>query len=63
MHFDSFSELIEMGGHGPYVWACYAIATAILVFNIVSPLLSKKQFLDEQARRLKRERRISNSKS
>ncbi|MCW8884080.1 MAG: heme exporter protein CcmD [Motiliproteus sp.] len=63
MHFESFSDLIEMGGHGPYVWTCYAIAATILIYNIVSPLLSKKQFFDEQTRRLKREQRISNSKS
>ncbi len=59
MYFDSFNELIDMGGHGPYVWACYAIALTILVFNIVSPLMAKKQFMSELSRRLKRERRIS----
>lgn len=25
MAFDSFSAFIAMGGHGPYVWACYAV--------------------------------------
>lgn len=25
MAFDSFSALIAMEGHGPYVWACYAV--------------------------------------
>ena len=44
MYFDSFSELLDMGGHGLYVWICYAIALAILLFNIVSPLLKTKQF-------------------
>ncbi len=59
MYFESFSELIAMDGHGPYVWTCYGIALVILVFNVASPLLRKKQFLQEQVRRLKRERRVS----
>ncbi len=59
MYFDSFSELIDMGGHGVYVWVCYAIAVSILVFNIASPLLAKKQVIQELNRRIKRERRIS----
>ncbi|MGM0953412.1 MAG: heme exporter protein CcmD [Pseudomonadota bacterium] len=25
MAFDSFSAFIAMEGHGPYVWACYAV--------------------------------------
>ncbi|MEH6625223.1 MAG: heme exporter protein CcmD [Motiliproteus sp.] len=63
MYFNSFSELIDMGGHGLYVWACYGIALTILVFNIVSPLMAKKQFINELSRRLKRERRISDNNS
>ncbi len=59
MYFESFSALIAMDGHGPYVWTCYGVAVLILVFNIVSPLRSKKQFLQAQLRRLKRERRLA----
>ena len=59
MYFDSFSELIDMGGHGPYVWACYTIALAVISFNVISPLLRKRQFLAEQGRRLRRERRAA----
>ncbi|WP_068750299.1 heme exporter protein CcmD, partial [Oleiphilus sp. HI0123] len=25
MSFDSFSEFLNMGGHGLYVWLCYGI--------------------------------------
>lgn len=35
MAFDSFDAFIAMGGHGPYVWACYAVffaLTFVLVF-------------------------------
>lgn len=33
MAFDSFEAFIAMGGHGPYVWACY------IVFFVVSLVL------------------------
>lgn len=59
MYFDSFSDLIAMDGHGPYVWACYSIALVVISFNVISPLLRKKQFIQEQARRLRRERRAA----
>ncbi|WP_207062456.1 heme exporter protein CcmD [Motiliproteus sp. SC1-56] len=63
MYFDSFSEFLAMGGHGPYVWACYALASVIIGFNVISPLMAKKQFLSEQARRLRRERRAAGKES
>jgi heme exporter protein D len=25
MAFDSFEAFVSMGGHGPYVWACYIV--------------------------------------
>jgi heme exporter protein D len=59
VYFDSFSDLIAMGGHGPYVWTCYGIALVVIGFNIISPLMKKRQFLAEQARRLRRERRAA----
>ena len=30
MAFDSFSAFISMGGHGPYVWACYFVFFALM---------------------------------
>lgn len=33
-YFDSFSAFLHMGGHGAYVWACYA-----LVFGCVAGLI------------------------
>lgn len=31
MAFDSFSAFIAMGGHGPYVWTCYAVFVLFLL--------------------------------
>ncbi|WP_426416783.1 heme exporter protein CcmD [Aestuariirhabdus sp. LZHN29] len=55
MYFDSFASFIEMGGHGPYVWACYAIAVLVVVFNVWSPLRIRKNFIVDMKRRLRRE--------
>ncbi|MDF2181381.1 heme exporter protein CcmD [Neptuniibacter sp. CAU 1671] len=56
MSFDSISEFFAMGGHGLYVWLSYAIALAILVLNIINPVMQKKKVLTDLARRLRREK-------
>lgn len=53
--FDSFNEFIQMGGHGPYVWASYVISLAVLVWLIVSPLLRKRKLIQEVVREQCRE--------
>ncbi|WP_436792265.1 heme exporter protein CcmD [Amphritea atlantica] len=59
LSFESFAEFIDMGGHGLYVWLSYAIALAVIVINIVNPLMQKRQIFSEQARRLRREKQNS----
>ncbi len=61
MYFDSFTDFIAMGGHGLYVWLAYSIALAVIAFNVLSPMLRKKQFVAEYQRRLKREQRLGES--
>ena len=56
LNFESFADFIDMGGHGIYVWLSYAIALAVVVINIVNPLMQKRQIFTEQARRLRREK-------
>ena len=46
--FDSLDAFLAMKGHGLYVWACYIIVYAILVYLTVSPVLSKSNFLKQQ---------------
>lgn len=53
--FDSLNEFIQMGGHGPYVWASYVISLAVLVWLIVSPLLRKRKLIQEVVREQCRE--------
>ena len=55
MSFNSFSEFIAMGHHGPYVWSAYGISLAVIALNIVMPILARRRYLQEEARRLRRE--------
>lgn len=55
MSFASFSEFIAMGTHGPYVWTCYAISLAVLGLNVALPILARRRYLQDEARRLRRE--------
>ncbi|KAF1012440.1 MAG: hypothetical protein GAK32_00137 [Pseudomonas fluorescens] len=55
MSFASFNEFIAMGHHGLYVWTAYGICLAVLAVNVVSPILARKRYLQQEARRLRRE--------
>ena len=45
--FDSLEAFIAMNGHGPFVWAAYAITLSVVGFLIVHPILQKRKFLKE----------------
>ena len=47
MVFESFAELMAMDGHGPYVWAAYAITLVTLVALVVQPLAAKRRQVRE----------------
>jgi heme exporter protein D len=55
MSFSSFSEFLAMGTHGPYVWSCYAISLVVLGLNVALPILARRRYLQDEARRLRRE--------
>ena len=55
MSFDSFSDFLAMGKHGFYVWTAYGICLAVIVINVASPLLARRRYLQQEARRLRRE--------
>lgn len=56
MSFASFAEFLAMGTHGPYVWSAYGISLAILALNVVLPILARRRYLQDEARRLRREK-------
>lgn len=48
MIFDSFAAFIEMGGYGPYVWSSYAITLVVFAYNIVRPVLMRRELISVQ---------------
>ena len=44
-----------MGSHGPYVWSAYGISFLVVLLNVALPLLARRRYLQEEARRLRRE--------
>jgi len=57
MFFDSFSEFIRMGGHGPFVWISYGIATLIVAHNFISPMMTRKKVIKDIQRQQRREQK------
>lgn len=56
MSFESFGEFLAMGHHGPYVWSAYGISLAVLALNVALPILARWRYLQDEARRLRREK-------
>jgi heme exporter protein D len=46
MKFDSFSAFITMGGHGPYVWACYGVFFVFLSAVMIWSVQRQKAVID-----------------
>lgn len=55
MYFESFADFIAMGKHGVFVWSAYGISLLVLAINVALPLIGKRRYLQEEARRLRRE--------
>ncbi len=56
MSFSSFAEFLAMGSHGAYVWSAYGISLAVLALNVAVPVLARRRYLQDEARRLRREK-------
>ena len=55
MSFTSVSDFLAMGHHGLYVWSAYGISLLVLAINVAAPILARRRYLQEEARRLRRE--------
>ena len=51
MAFDSFDAFVAMGGHGPYVWACYFVFFALSIVLIAWSRRQRQLALKSVARR------------
>lgn len=55
MAFQSFSEFLNMGGHGLYVWLSYGLGILTILLSLVLPLQQSKMLKRALRRRLQRE--------
>jgi|TARA_B110000977_G_scaffold32552_1_gene43269 heme exporter protein D len=55
MYFEDFAALINMDGHGIYVWASVAVTLATMLWLIVAPLISQRRLLKEVSRDIQRQ--------
>ena len=46
MAFDSFSAFIAMEGHGPYVWACYAVFFVLMALMMIASVRSRSATIE-----------------
>ena len=55
MYFEDFAALINMDGHGIYVWASVAVTLTTMLWLIVAPLISQRRLLKEVSRDIQRQ--------
>ena len=55
MYFENFAALINMDGHGIYVWVSVAVTLATMLWLSVAPLISQRRLLKEVSRDIQRQ--------
>ena len=45
LYFKNIHDLVTMAGHGPYVWAAYALTLAGLTLLVLSTRMRKRKIL------------------
>ena len=48
------NDFFHMGGYAFYVWTSYGIATAVLVANLIAPVVQRRKLLADFERRARR---------
>ena len=54
MNLESF---FAMGGYAFYVWTSYGLTAAVLLFNLIAPIVQRKQLFRQLALKQKRGQR------
>tara|TARA_B110000003_G_scaffold213487_1_gene212518 strand:- start:7639 stop:7845 length:207 start_codon:yes stop_codon:yes gene_type:complete len=54
--FDNFSHMLNMDGHGAYVWAAVVVTVLLMTWLIIKPLLQGRGVVKEIAREVSREK-------
>ena len=55
MYFDSFQALLQMDGHGGFVWAAYAITTVVIALLLLLPRRRQRHTLQRLQGELRRQ--------
>lgn len=56
--FENWADVWAMNGHGPFVWAAYAITLVALIALVIYPIYQQRKFLKECALRQARMRQV-----
>ena len=59
----NWSEFFHMGGYAFFVWTSYAITFAVIVANIILPIVQRKKVIARIKRAIKREQIELNKES
>ena len=51
----NWSEFFHMGGYAFFVWTSYGITFAVLLANIISPIIQRRKTIARIRRAIKRE--------
>ena len=55
MYFDSIRAMLQMDGHGAYVWSAYLIALLVIAAMVVVPIRRRRSFLMQLKGEVKRQ--------
>lgn len=65
-YFSDFASFVAMGGHGVYVWSCYGVVLAMVVFAVFYVRYERRRTLHKiitnHARKLSSHARTQSSK-
>ena len=62
MQFNSFSDFINMGGYGFYVWLSFGAAALILTLLLVTSKAGHQKIITQIAKRKQREDKLRQAK-
>jgi len=63
MQFNSFSDFIDMGGYGFYVWLSFGAAALILTLLLISSKAGHQKIINQIAKRKQREDKLRQARA
>ncbi|MEM6580423.1 MAG: heme exporter protein CcmD [Pseudomonadota bacterium] len=55
MYFDSLNAVINMAGHGAFVWAAYGISLLVVLFILLAPVRKRSRILHRLSGEVRRQ--------